>query len=182
MSNPYDPPPSETYSKQADESPTQERNEDVIDRPQSTWQAMKTSEDWWAVWCGAFLLAVCFLAVLFSVPSQTTDRWNAGETVSVTSPLKSWLAKPGKWESNIVESVYVGASESEPAKVTILGVLGAFVLLIAVFGVAMKLRGQQTGKFIAAFPVVFALGAFSYVLAGQSSIRAYNLEYALWAL
>ncbi|MEM6473332.1 MAG: putative sulfate exporter family transporter [Planctomycetota bacterium] len=143
---------------------------------------MKTSEDWCAVWCGAFLLAVCFLAVLFSVPSQTADQWNAGETVSVTSPLKSWLAKPGKWESNIVESVYVGASESEPAKVTILGVLGAFVLLIAVFGVAMKLRGQQAGKFIAAFPVVFTLGAFSYVLAGQSSIRAYNLEYALWAL
>ena len=44
------------------------------------------------------------------------------------------------------------------------------------------MRGKSAFEFLRAFSVVFWLATLAYVLAGQSVIKAYNLEYALWAL
>src|SRR5690606_2685615 len=49
-------------------------------------------------------------------------------------------------------------------------------------GAATQIRGLSAAGFLKAFPVMFLLALVSYVLAGQSVISAYNLEYALWAL
>ncbi|WP_437200774.1 YeiH family protein [Planctomicrobium sp. SH664] len=58
----------------------------------------------------------------------------------------------------------------------------ALLVLGVVFAVAMQVRSGQGGAFLRAFPAVFLLAALAYVMSGQSVIKAYNLEYALWAL
>ena len=46
----------------------------------------------------------------------------------------------------------------------------------------MQVRGVGAAAFLKAYPVIFLLAVLSFILAGQSLIKAYNLEYALWAL
>ncbi|MCO8121394.1 YeiH family protein [Stieleria sp. TO1_6] len=167
-----------------DPSVAADSTDDSIVSPQreSTWQQMKTTEDWWAIWCAAALLLVSFLAVWIALPSGVADRLAAGEQVSVVSPLKAWLGKPGSWEENPIDAFYVAASGDAEAKSMYWGVLGALLIIGVLFTIAMKLRGKDAAGFAVAFPVVFALATIAYVLAGQSTIKAYNLEYALWAL
>jgi uncharacterized membrane protein YadS len=175
MSNPEDPAAKNTPDASA------ERGDDAVaamPRP-STWQQMKTSEDWWAVWCAGVLLIVAFAAVWFSRPADFAAAITAGEEVSLSSPLKPWLAKPGGWVDSPLAS-FVGTADA-PAT-TYLGVLGVFVLIGGLFTLAMKLRGRDAAGFLKAFPIVFLLATFAYVLAGQAVVKAYNLEYALWAL
>lgn len=143
---------------------------------------MKTAEDWWAIWCAAILFVIALVAVWSAIPSDFSQSLAAGEDVTLTSPLKPWLAKPGKWTQNPIEAFYVAGTDETPEKTTYLGVLGVFFLIGALFTVAMKLRGQNALGFMKAFPVIFLLATFAYLLAGQSVIKAYNLEYALWAL
>jgi uncharacterized membrane protein YadS len=147
----------------------------------STLQQMKTSEDWWAVWCAAILLVLAFTAVWVVRPVAFEQSIEAGHEVSVTSPLKAWLAKPGKWTANPLEAFYV-AGDSDGAPARIWGVLGVFVTVAVLFTAAMRLRGHSGAAFLRAFPAVFLLATLAYVLAAQSVIKAYNLEYALWAL
>lgn len=143
---------------------------------------MKTAEDWWAIWCAAILFLISLGAVWSALPEDFSQSIANGDEVSLTSPLKAWLAKPGKWTQNPIEAFYVAGSGDTPAKTTYLGVLGVFLLIGTLFTVAMKLRGQDALGFLKAFPVIFLLATIAYVLAGQSVVKAYNLEYALWAL
>jgi len=70
-----------------------------------TWQQMKTAEDWWAIWCAALLLVVCFTAVWLTLPADWAADSEDGRAV-ITSPLKGWLTKPGKWTQNPLEAFY----------------------------------------------------------------------------
>ena len=76
------------------------------------------SEDWWAVWIGGGLLAFCLASVLV-----------AGSADAPANPLKSWLAKPGSWSSNPIDSIFV-AGESN----SIQGVVGVLVVSSVAFG------------------------------------------------
>ncbi|MFG0290655.1 MAG: YeiH family protein [Rhodopirellula sp. JB044] len=141
------------------------------ERP-SLWRDMTTSEDWWAIWCAGILLAIAFAAVWFGQPENLSESIAAQSPVEVVSPLKEWSAKPGKWDSNPVDSI---ASKWQ-------GIVGSFVIIGLLFTVANQLRGKSGMAFLAGFPIVFALATLAYILAGQSVVKAYNLEYALWAL
>ena len=149
----------------------------------SIWHEMRVSEDWWAVWCGAFLLLLMFSIVWFSRPSDFLTKLNTDEVISITNPLKQYMSKPGKWTDNPVHAfIKPAAAEGKKAVNTLPGMLGAFALIGALFAGAAALRGTSATKFLRAFCAVFLLAVFAYVLSGQSVIRAYNLEYALWAL
>ena len=152
--------------------------------PTSTWHQMKTAEDWWAIWCGALVLLVAFAAVLVAAPSDMAAQVAADEDIDVGkfTPLKPWLSKPGKWTESPLDAFYVAATEESAAKTPFKGVLGVFLVIGALFTTAMKLRGENAGGFIKGFPIVFLLATIAYVLASQKVIKAYNLEYALWAL
>ncbi len=126
---------------------------------------MRTSEDWWAIWCAVFLLAISFSAVWLARPADLASRIANGEEVEVVSPLASWIAKPGKWT----------LSPAEAFSSCLPGLLGVFCLISALFAVAMAVRGKPVGAFLKAFPVVFLLATLAYTLAGQSVIKAYNL-------
>lgn len=152
------------------------------------WEQMKTAEDWWAIWCAIVVFAIALSAVWVVIPADFQQSVVAASTdenapkVSLSSPLKAWLGKPGKWTSNPIDAFYVAGSEGEASTQTYLGVLGAFVAIGVLFTIAMKLRRKDAVGFVKAFPMVFLLATLAYVLASQSVIKAYNLEYALWAL
>ncbi len=163
-------------------APESEENDIVVAAPRrSTWSEMKTSEDWWAVWIGGGLLLICFLAMYLSLPAdfseQVVSAKEAGEKVSVHSPLKSWLAKPGSWKDNPLDSIF------PPEKsVLLIPLCVVFLMSLAAFSIGIKAMGQSVSKFAVGFLGVFLLATLAYILTGQVVAKRYNLEYALWAL
>lgn len=143
---------------------------------------MRTSEDWWSIYCGTIFLAVAFLGVWLARPADLAEKIAAGEKVKVANPFASWLATPGSWTSAPTEAFLKPATANAPAVNAFPGMLGAFVAIGVVFAIAMQIRGVGGAAFQTAFPAIFLLAVLSFVLAGQSLIKAYNLEYALWAL
>ncbi|MCA9121478.1 MAG: putative sulfate exporter family transporter [Planctomycetaceae bacterium] len=129
--------------------------------------ALISSEDWCAVWVGGALLLGCLLFVVAAGGAEGTP----------TSPLKSWLGKPGSWSSNPLDALFVSGKSN-----SFKGLLGVFVVSTAAFGIGALAMGQRLISFAAGFGFVFLLGTFAYVLAGQNVVKHYNLEYALWAL
>lgn len=144
--------------------------------------SIRTSEDWWAIFCGVFLLAFSFGAVWINRPADLNEQISSGKPFKLANPLAPYLSKPGSWKDNPVDSFVRAKTEKKPAFNAIPGSLGAFVLLGIVFAVAMQIRKNEGLAFVQGFPILFLLAILSYVLAGQDVIKAYNLEYALWAL
>jgi uncharacterized membrane protein YadS len=130
------------------------------------WRQLYRTEDWWAVWIGGTLLAICTLVVGYEMTSGATG----------SDLLKTWLAKPGSWNSNPLDAFTVKGSS------VLRGLFGAFALSLVAFGLGLSAMGRRLAPFVAGFCVVFALATAALVLAGQSVIKYYNLEYALWAL
>ena len=149
--------------------PRQDADEPVDTRaPSGGWRLLYQSEDWWAIWIGGVLLAVCLIAVLAT---------GASEDGSYASPLKKWLAKPGSWSSNPVDAFFVsGKTNVWP------GLAGVFLISLLAFGTGVTVMGKRFTSFAAGFCYVFGLGTIAYVLAGQEVVKHYNLGYALWAL
>ncbi|MCH9652799.1 MAG: putative sulfate exporter family transporter [Planctomycetes bacterium] len=163
-------------------TPEPEQNEFVVAEPRrSTWSEMKTSEDWWAVWIGGALLLICFLAFYLNLPEnfseQLTEAQAAGEKLEVHSPLKSWLAKPGKWNESPRDSLFPPEKSS-----LLIPICVVFLISLCVFAIGIKVMGQSVLKFAIGFLGVFLLATLAYVLTGQVVAKRYNLEYALWAL
>jgi uncharacterized integral membrane protein (TIGR00698 family) len=148
---------------------------------QSTWQNMTTSEDWWAVWIGGLILTFAFLAVYLTLPDdfsqQLTDAEAGGEKVTLSSPLKSWLAKPGSWSSNPIHSIFQAGERNLAPEL-----VGVFCVSLLSFGLGLAVMGQSPMRFFGGFCFVFLLATLAYILAGQVVVKHYNLEYALWAL
>ena len=131
------------------------------------WSQFFHTEDWWAVWIGGVLLALCLIVVL------TSGRADDG---SRRSPLQPWLAKPGSWQSNPAESF---SADGSPVA---WGLLGPLAIGLVAFGVGRRVMGTPIRHFATGFLVIFLLATLAYVMAGQKVIKHYNLEYALWAL
>ena len=160
---------------------TSDSPQDAADQPGNL-SRMRTSEDWWAIWCGTLLIVAAFLAVWCNRPDDFETKIKEGEVVSISSPLKPWLAKPTTWDNSPMDSLYKAAAAGESAVNTWQGILGVFCVIAVVFTIATQVRGLSATKFLKAFPVVFLLATLAYVMAAHSVVKAYNLEYALWAL
>jgi uncharacterized membrane protein YadS len=143
---------------------------------------IRSSEDWWAIWCGALLLAVSFLAVWFNRPDNLEELLREKSSIKIVNPLAKWLSKPGSWSANPLDAFLRPASEKSKAFNALPGTCGAFAVIAVLFAAAMQVRKNEGLAFIRVFPGVFLLAIVAYAMAGQSVIKAYNLEYALWAL
>jgi len=169
------------------------------------------TEDWLAVLLGALILGVALAASwrgqspraweirhqisqleseLLTLQSQTKpltpsqrEAAKAGEkkievlsTELFRNPLKPWLVKVGAWSSNPADALY------NKDKLILPGLLTTLAACLVVFGLGATLQGRSVHTFAPAFIIVFTLATLAYVLAGQTVIKNYNLEYALWAL
>jgi len=94
----------------------------------------------------------------------------------ISNPLSAWLSKPGSWSANPLDAFSVKGQSILP------GLWGAFLLSAAVFSLGARAMGKRMREFAGGFCLVFLLAALAYILAGQTVIKHYNLEYALWAL
>ena len=129
---------------------------DSIEKASPWW----STEDWCAIACGLALLAISFVAVFVFGQSDS----------GVTNPLTSVLAKPLAWEGTPFSSF-----SPLPLAVT-------FVICLSVFGVGGLAVKSQPMRFVNAFGGVFLLAAAALAISTQSTIKYYNLEYALWAI
>ncbi len=123
-------------------------------------------DDWWAIGCGAILLAGSLLLVVL---------------VGVDS-LKNHLAKPEKWRDFPSQAFYVVDSAGTGSYGPLTGTAISAAVLGGLCCLLQTIRGAAPVRFLVAFLVVFLLAMFAYLLAGQEFIRSLNLEYALWAL
>ena len=84
-------------------------------------------------------------------------------------------------KARTAESRAKGAAETKPYNL----IPGMIVMIIGLglfFSVGMHVMGKSVSQFMMGFPVVFLLAALSYFLAANSSLRAWGLEYVLWAI
>jgi len=185
---------------------TPSENEEIVrvQPPVSTLQEMKTSEDWWAIWIGGFLLLFCLLSVVAYVPANLSEEVAtakaAGEKYSLKSPLKSVFSKPGVWgelppkPSKSTEAVETESAEpidwygnpvdafwsGETSRLP--GIVCVFAMALVLFGLAVSASGGSFWGFAGGFSFVFVFATLAYLLASQAYVKHYNLEYALWAL
>ena len=165
------------------DSPTDVQRHDTGDEaaaPDSSsggWSQWWRSEDWWAIWIGGALLAICLAAVL------ANEGPFKGE---YTSPLKPWLGKPGTWSANnfIASDGESGAVGQliDSCVATLPKLVGVLIASLLGFGAATAAMGTRTNAFVNGFVFVFALATLAYLLAAEEVIKYYNLSYALWAL
>jgi uncharacterized membrane protein YadS len=175
-----DTPPEQHASTEAGVHPSGEDDSSSNRRP-----ASKLSDDWLAIVAATILLVASFGAVWASSefvvdPSEASDT----SRVEAVNPLKNWIAKPSKWTASPMDA-FVGVSETGAKDATTLwGVVGAFAALATLLSCCLGFRegAPEAAKFFKGFVGVFLLAAFAYLLAGHSVVKAYNLEYALWAL
>ena len=123
------------------------------------------------------ILVLCFAATIVMGEQKVED----GSVTAITSPLKGYVSKPGGWERNPLET-FTGPADKP--KATWPGVLGAlFILGTLMTAIAPIMRPKANpGAFLGGFLILFLLATIAYVLAGQSVVKNFNLEYALWAL
>lgn len=88
----------------------------------------------------------------------------------------------GDWrKAREAESKLKSAAEAKPYNL----IFSLVILMIGIgilFSIGMKFMGKSIVRFLAGFPVVFILAVISYFIAEQVTVKAYGLEYVLWAI
>ncbi|MEX1098288.1 MAG: putative sulfate exporter family transporter [Planctomycetales bacterium] len=122
---------------------------------------------------------------------QVADQELKARKVRI-NPVRAWFGKPADWDASPREALGDKLDRLP-------GIFGSFALSLVLFGIgaaAMEHRRaaatrtleasgslvNRFARFIPAFAGVFLLALVAYGLAGQSVVKHYNLEYALWAL
>jgi len=115
-----------------------------------------TSEDWWAVYLGLFLLVVTFGAFVSGSPLNI---------------LKT--AMPVMWPKSDLAAHFAANA-------------GAYVfmylMLIVITGVAVAVMGGKLAHYVLSFTALFVLSVVVLVLGSQTELKTYGLEYPFWAL
>ena len=115
-----------------------------------------TSEDWWAVWAGMFLVLLAYVTTAGQWPLDFLKQ-------AIPAP---WPAKP------------IGASLAAgwPAYVAV------YALLLAITATGVRVMGGRLRHYVIAFTLLF-VGSFGVLVIGsQSTLKTYGLEYPFWAL
>lgn len=189
--------------------PAAEPVDDVVQGSgEGSWRDLLIRDDWQAIWLGAFVLAFIAHFVwhakpadfpqqvaavkeqkqqLSQVPHDDTERTKKLQqgikdeekklVSTLTKSFKGRIVKPQSWEQNPVDAVYVAGKHNLFGGIVLVG-LGLWLL----FSVVPAVRGESVAKFAPAFWGLFLLAILGYLLANQSTINLYNLEYPLWGI
>jgi len=117
----------------------------------------RLSEDWVAVVIGGVLLLAILLIAALS-PS-----------FHFTTPVYTWSTSGDLFGKVLA-----------PANLALLGLIGVVLFLLAI--IAVSLLGGHPRRFVSGFLVVYLLGIFSLVVAGNSTISYFGLEYVIFGL
>jgi uncharacterized membrane protein YadS len=118
------------------------------------------SEDGWAIIIGLCIV----LAGLFAT-------WSFGDH------LPGWINKPGEWTNSPLELV-----DDVKAGVPVwAGSLVPIAIIAVLMGIVFAGRGELR-RGLLAFTVIALLAFTAMLMAGQTVLKYYNLEYVLWAL
>ena len=141
--------------------------------------SQRFSEDWLANLLGGILLLISLTAVLTTLPEQHAGSTHSASTApeSISNPLSPFLAKPINWTGNPWEAWH---DDSRPP--LWLGIIGVFAVSLGVFGLGVRAMGQSWSEFVRGFWCVFLLALIALTIAANTTVKQYNLEYALWAL
>lgn len=170
------------------------------------WSQLWMTEDWWAVWLGAVILTVSFLAVFVSRPSDVDTRLEAiaakskeipsiddGDAKNAAqkeldalkksiapNPFKSLVTKLQKWDDNPLAAFGTGKKGLTGADVPAVIAIGLVSLVL--FSLGVVAMGGKIEQFAPAFIVLFLLTILAMVLSAQSAVKALGLSYPLWAI
>lgn len=116
--------------------------------------------------------------------AAAVEAEKAAEAAAFADPALNEAAKDriGDWrKARGKESSAKRKAEVKPYNLvpTLLGLMVATGLF---FSVGVKFMGQDVKKFLLGFGPVFLLTAFSYLMAGQSAMKHYGVEYAIWGV
>lgn len=125
-------------------------------KPSSNWSNLFKKEDWWAVWLGLGIV----LAAIFMFKAGTS--------------LKPIAMKVPTWSEFSTVSAHFAEN--------IGGYLLLFIVLTAVFSIAIKTLGHNLKEFIVGFAFVFIMSVVIMILGSNTWFKAYNLEAPLVAL
>ncbi len=115
-----------------------------------------TSEDWWSVYLGLFLLIVTFGA------------FASGSPLNI---LKT--AMPVAWPKADLGAHFAA---------NVNAYLFMYAMLVVITGVAVAVMGGKVLHYLASFTLLFAVSLLILVLGSQTDLKTYGLEYPFWAL
>src|SRR5690606_30625406 len=100
----------------------------------------------------------------------------SGGESAVANPWKGWIGKPGSWQQNPLDA-FAGEGLASLKQLVL-----PFLVGLVGFAIGYRCQGGRASQFLIAFPAVFLLALLAYAMAGQETVKHFNLEYALWAL
>jgi uncharacterized integral membrane protein (TIGR00698 family) len=115
-----------------------------------------TSEDWWSVYLGLFLVVIAAIGLLAGV---------SFDFIKGSIPA-TWPATP----------LFAGLAASWTSY------LAVYLVLAVITGIGVKLMGGRLGHYLASFTILFVGGFLILVLGSQQTLKTYGLEYPFWAL
>lgn len=71
---------------------------------------------------------------------------------------------------------------AQRTKSIILPLVAAMLFILAITVIGVRIMGQNPTAYAVAFVIVFTLAILSFAIANQSTVHAYGLSYAAWAL
>ncbi|MFN6164177.1 MAG: YeiH family protein [Planctomycetota bacterium] len=133
-------------------------------------------EDWILIAIGAAVLAICSFAV-HAVPDESSP---AGKP-KVVNEAKGWFPKLESWREDPAQAFYAKPKSGDPyflgkSIVATWVVAGLLLMPISLY------KRVPLGPFLVSYTTVFILSVLAFLMASQSTVKYYNLEYVLWAL
>ena len=122
----------------------------------------------------------------YPTPGPSTARWWQNEDwLAVLAALPILIAVANGWAPKMPALGWTGAADVAKAfsadNIALSGVLLALFLSISALALAAAL-GKRVGAFLCGAVVVFVLGWLSHLIAAYAGIKAWGLEYVVFAL
>lgn len=143
----------------------------------------RLSDDWLAIACATVMLLLSLGATWLGSQGSAASA-EAAATVEYSNGLTPWISKPSKWTHSPLDAFYKVSEDGKINAQATRGMMGAFLFTATLLTLAIQfgLGRQQGFAFLRGYFGVFILAGIAYLLSEQTVIKAYNLEYALWAL
>ncbi len=146
------------------------------------------TEDNLAIWIGFIILGIVasiHFSYIDDIKAEQSKAVTATEKAKINSTstplgttLKELVAKPTKWETDPLLSIY--SKESGFSRIIYMLALGGVLFLL--FGIGDKLMGGSLRKFFKGFAVIFTLAIASFIFGAQQDASYLGINYAFWAL